>query len=69
MISKCPKCGSEDTGKKEYMGVSCLFCRKCGYDESLELDSVPGSRGSQKAKSGFSPYKAGGHSRALKRHR
>ncbi|PIN86470.1 hypothetical protein COV19_04670 [Candidatus Woesearchaeota archaeon CG10_big_fil_rev_8_21_14_0_10_44_13] len=59
----CPKCGSEKVSLFRYMGVECIRCTDCGYDESVDIDTTPDSRSSQKAKGHFSPYKAGGKGR------
>ena len=42
------------------MGVSCLVCNSCGYDERETYDVYPENKQSQKAKGEFSPYRAGG---------
>lgn len=66
-MKKCPKCGSEKVKTVNYEGVSCIICLECGYDETMEMDTWPESRSSQKEKGRYSPYKAGGKARAVKR--
>ena len=63
---KCPKCRSEDVKTVLYRGIKCAVCNKCGFDERDVYEQYPEEKGSQKAKGSFSPYKAGGSSRARK---
>ena len=67
MQTKCPKCSSVEIKLVSYIGASCVVCNKCGYDETSELDLTPEYNKSQKAKGQFSPYKAGGGKRAVKK--
>jgi hypothetical protein len=46
------------------MGVDCLVCEACDYDERDELEMTPGEKGG-KGK-GHTPYKAGGPARTRK---
>ena len=64
---KCPKCGSENVQFTEFMGVECVVCNTCGYNEEEELNASPEGRTSQKAKGKYSPYKAGGSRRTQKK--
>lgn len=66
-MAKCPRCGSEKVKNVTYEGVSCIICLECGYDESMEMDTYPESRSSQKAKGRYSPYKTGGSRRTAKK--
>ena len=55
---KCPKCGSKDVDiVDEELGF--VKCRTCGFDE-LDVDVEFGGRKSQREKTKFNPYKAGG---------
>ena len=63
----CPKCKSKDVKLVEYMGVECIVCNNCDFDGRNIYDQYPESKKSQKAKSGFSPYKTGGKDRTIKR--
>ena len=38
---KCPKCGSLEVGVENYLGVDCILCKDCGYDECKELEVYP----------------------------
>ncbi|MFW5746241.1 MAG: hypothetical protein ACOCWQ_01680 [Nanoarchaeota archaeon] len=38
---ECPHCGSEDVHQVRYMGLRCLVCRSCGYDEREAYDVMP----------------------------
>ncbi len=65
---KCPNCGSENTELVEYMGLRCLVCGKCGYDERNELETTPQQRETQREKRRYSPYRRGGRMlRSVKR--
>ena len=63
---KCPKCSSKDVEIIDYLGMKCIVCAKCGYDESADYDVFPDGRSSQKAKGRYSPYKTGGGHRTRK---
>lgn len=65
-MQKCPKCGSKEIKKEDYMGVSCIKCPNCGYDEASQYDVYPEEKTSQKAKESFTPYKSGGGKRTKK---
>lgn len=63
---KCPKCGSKDAEFFLIKKSKFLECNKCGYDESEGiLEVYPEERFSKGGKS--SPYKKGGHQRAMKK--
>ena len=62
-MRRCPKCFSDDVEMVEYMGVSCLVCRACGFDETTLYEVYPGEKGGGKGKARYTPYKAGGHRR------
>lgn len=66
MKTECPKCKSKHIDAVEIMGVKCLICLTCGYDESEEiLDVYPESRGGKGGKG--NPYKRGGAMRSMNR--
>lgn len=48
------------------MGVKCVVCSNCGYDESKQYDVFPEEKKSQKAKGKYTPYKVGGFKRTKK---
>ena len=62
----CPKCSSENIKIINYMGVKCIICDKCGYDETSLYEVYPGQKTSNTEKMSYSPYKAGGPKRARK---
>lgn len=45
------------------MGVKCIVCNNCGFDESKQYDVYPEGKTSQKEKGRYTPYKAGGFKR------
>lgn len=59
----CPKCKSDKIKIVSYMGIKCIICSKCGFDESLEYEVYPEEKKSQKAKGRYNVYKAGGPKR------
>jgi len=63
---KCPKCGSSDVNVTNYLGVKCVICDNCHYDQAKDYEVYGENKPSQKAKGSYSPYKAGGHGRARK---
>ncbi|HII65805.1 TPA: hypothetical protein HA372_04940 [Candidatus Woesearchaeota archaeon] len=63
---RCPRCFSDDVELVDYMGVKCIVCRACGFDETQLYEVYPEERGSQREKGKFTPYKAGGGGRARK---
>ena len=66
MKSKCPKCKSSNVKIINYMGVKCVKCNNCGFDESKQYEVYPEEKTSQKEKSRFTPYKVGGFGRDKK---
>ena len=64
-MTKCPKCGKE-AKKVSYLGICCVACQNCGFDEREIYEVYPEEKTSQKAKGRYSPYKAGGPKRAGK---
>ena len=66
MKVKCPKCKSSNVKIIDYLGVKCIVCSKCGFDESKQYDVYPGEKKSQKEKGRYTVYKAGGFGRAKK---
>ena len=62
----CPKCGSSKIKIINYMGVKCVVCSDCGFDESKQYDVFPEEKISQKAKGTYTPYKVGGFGRVKK---
>ena len=63
----CPQCHSRNTRMVDYMGISCIACTDCGFDERNLYEVYPEDRASQGEKGKFSPYKAGGPSRTRKK--
>ena len=63
---KCPQCKSENTEMYTFMGARVVRCKDCKFDEGDDLELYPEDRGSQKAKSGYSPYQSGGGRRSVK---
>ncbi len=66
-MRRCPKCFSDDVEMVEYMGVFCLVCKSCGFDETALYEVYPGEKGGGKGKGRYTPYKAGGSLRAQAR--
>ena len=66
MKKSCPKCKSSNVKLIDYLGVKCVICKKCGFDESNKYEVYPEQKISQKAKGRFTPYKTGGHKRTKK---
>ncbi len=62
----CPRCKSDNVRLVEYMGIQCMVCNDCGYDERQMYDINPGERSTQREKTRFTPYKTGGGKRTLK---
>ena len=65
-MKKCPKCSSSKIKLVDYIGVKCIICSKCGYDETKQYDVYPEDKTSQKEKGRYTPYKAGGSKRGKK---
>ena len=65
-MKSCPKCKSSNVKTIEYLGVECIVCKECGFDERKQYDVFPEEKKSQKEKGRFTPYKAGGHGRSKK---
>lgn len=63
---KCHKCGSINVKITDYLGVKCIVCGNCSYDESKQYNAYPGEKSSQKEKGRYTPYKAGRFGRAKK---
>ena len=63
--SKCPECNSNNAETVNYIGISCIVCKNCGYDESRQYDVFPEQKTSQKAKGKYLIYKTGGHRRTI----
>ena len=64
--NKCPKCSSNNIKIIKYMGIGCITCDNCGFDESAQYEVFPEEKKSQKAKGSYTPYKSGGHGRGNK---
>lgn len=64
---KCPKCGSTQANLQPYMGLMCIYCDKCGFDEACIYEVYAQEKTSQKAKGRHSPYKKGGGKRTRSR--
>lgn len=62
----CPECKSSNVTIIDYLGVKCIKCSNCGYDESKQYDVYPGEKASQKEKGRHNVYKAGGFKRTRK---
>ena len=60
----CPKCKSENIRVVDYMGVKCVICKGCKYDERDVYDVHFQERSAPKVKVVF---KVGGHLRTKKR--
>ena len=60
----CPKCKSDKIKIIDYIGIRCIFCLNCGFDESLQFEVFSEEKKSQIEKGRHSPYKAGGHRRS-----
>ena len=65
-IKNCPKCSSNNVKIINYMGVKCIVCNNCGFDESKQFEVYPEDKKSQKAKNRYTPYKTGGFRRTKK---
>ena len=61
----CPKCGTGNIKIVKFIGIDCVVCGNCGFDESSQYE-VFGEKKSQKAKGSYTPYKSGGHDRGKK---
>ena len=64
--SSCPKCRSKNVKIVDYLGIKCIICKDCGFDETNQYEVYPQEKVSQKEKSKFTPYKTGGHKRTAK---
>ena len=62
----CPKCKSTNIKVINYLGIKCIICKNCGYDESKQYDVFPEKKSSQREKGRYSPYKTGGFKRTRK---
>ena len=60
----CPKCNSNKIKIIRYMGINCIVCDNCGFDETESYEVFPEEKKSQVEKGRYSPYKAGGHRRS-----
>ena len=49
------------------IGIKVIKCSNCGFDERAVYEVYPEQKASQKAKGSYSPYKAGGSRRAVKK--
>ena len=63
---KCPVCKSKNIKLVDYIGVKCILCLDCGFDERKHYEVFPEEKVSQKEKGRYSPYKSGGGSRVSK---
>lgn len=66
-MRKCPKCNSYNVEPYLYQSVEVIKCNECGFDEGAEFEQHPTEKTSQKAKGKYSPYKAGGPKRSIKK--
>ncbi len=62
----CPQCHSETIRKVQYMGIICIVCNGCGYDERSLYEVYPEEKASQSQKGRYTPYRAGGPRRSAK---
>lgn len=62
----CPKCYSDNIKTVDYLGIKCIICENCGFDQTRQYEVYPEQKTSQKEKARHSPYKAGGPQRAIK---
>ena len=62
----CPKCKSDKIKIISYIGVKCIVCNNCGFDESSQYEVFGEEKKSQKAKGNYAPYKSGGYQRSRK---
>ncbi len=62
----CPKCKSDKAKITNYMGLKCVVCNNCGFDESRQYEVFPEEKKSQKEKGRYTPYKAGSFKRTKK---
>ena len=62
----CPRCKSQNVELGDYLGVRCVKCRECGYDECQQYEIYPDQNVSQREKGRFTPYRTGGGSRVRK---
>lgn len=65
--NKCPVCSSKNIKLVDYIGVKCILCLDCGFDERKHYEVFPEEKVSQKEKGRHSPYKKGGSERARKK--
>jgi Zn ribbon nucleic-acid-binding protein len=61
--TKCPKCHSDKIKLEDYMGVECIICNDCNYNQIDELNIIAEDKVSQKEKGRYTPYKTGGGKR------
>ena len=66
MKNKCPVCKSSNIKLVDYIGVKCVLCLDCGFDERKNYEVFPEEKVSQKAKGRYSPYRTGGGKRTRK---
>jgi len=60
----CPKCNSENIRIIDYLGIKCIICKNCNYDETALYEVYPEQKKSAKEKASYTPYKTGGPRRA-----
>jgi len=63
---KCPRCNSNEVRIIDHMGIICIVCNNCEYDESKQYEVYPEDKKSQKVKNRYTPYKVGGFGRVKK---
>ena len=61
--NKCPQCKSDKIKIISYIGVKCIICRDCGFDESSQYEVFPEEKKSQRAKGRYNVYRVGGPKR------
>ena len=62
-MQHCPRCLSTEVKLISHLGIKCIFCKVCGFDEREMYDVHSEERTSQKGKRTFTPYKSGGSGR------
>ena len=62
----CPRCKSSNVEVVNYLGLRCIVCADCGYDERDMYEVYPEEKSASGLKGKFSPYKTGGKYRTTK---
>ncbi len=59
----CPRCKSQNVELGDYLGVRCVKCRDCGYDECQQYEVYPEEHG----RNWTARYKTGGPRRTMRK--